>query len=63
MVDGSGHSGGLPRQHGGGTGGCGGDTLALEGVAASSPTPVNLLGWGLIVSAGGSYLLRLGGWL
>lgn len=56
MVNDISHPVGLPPEHGSGTGSSRSDTLPIQ--TDTSPTPVNLLGWALIVSAASGYLLK-----
>lgn len=57
VVDDARHPVCLPPQHGGSPSCCGRDTIAVSNTP--SPTPVNMLGWALIMSAAGGYVLKM----
>lgn len=56
LADGAGHPVHLPPEHRSSPGRYRGDTLTIQTDPPS--TPLNMLGWGLIVSATGGYLLK-----
>lgn len=57
LADSPGHTGRLPPEHRSSAGCRGSHPLPVETLPSSS-TPLNVLGWGLIVSAAGGYLLK-----